>query len=346
MTELNKDIHSESQENKDVQTDNNDQGSKDEQNENKTNEIPPVEQVIKNKPKLIIDNYELTPSMPMAGHSFTMNLSFYNTNSEYSVRNIKISLSSESGTGANGQTIGGTVFSPVNSSNTFYIPYIAPGDSIEKTIKMAVLPNAAAQNYTITATYEYEDYLGNPYTATETVGVPVIQEAKIGTSEVITMGLNTSEPTNIDLDFFNSGKDTLSNLMISIEGTNLEVMGNSTQFVGNFSPGSSEHFSANVLALAEGEVNGKIILSYETSTGETKKLEKEFSTFAMNTTKELGKTGKDGMNSEIEIHPKNNHPASNINYSYIGAGLAIIVIILVVLYRYKKKKKENLDLEI
>ena len=115
-------------------------------------------------PKLIIDRYSFSPTMVEAGQNFEMYLSFYNTNSSRAVRNIKIFLTAEE------ETDSGSVFTPVNSSNTFYIDSIAPKGRVEKTITMFTIPDAKAKTYTITANFEYEDSAANPYQAQEFIG--------------------------------------------------------------------------------------------------------------------------------------------------------------------------------
>ena len=47
------------------------------------------------KPKLIIDKYSFEPQLVKAGENFKLNLSFYNTNSSKTVKNIKIFLTAE-----------------------------------------------------------------------------------------------------------------------------------------------------------------------------------------------------------------------------------------------------------
>ncbi|MDY3986518.1 MAG: hypothetical protein SOY75_01075, partial [Peptoniphilaceae bacterium] len=205
---------------------------------------------VANKPKLIISNYKLTPEMPKAGEEFTMNLTFYNTNSVKSVRNIKISLNgSEIGQTAEGKSTSGSVFSPVNSSNTFYIKKIMPGKTNEKEIKLKTVPNAVAQNYTMNISFEYEDIEGNEFTATEVIGIPVVQtsevllgEARVG-GEMGSENLQAGAPIPIDLDFYNTGKDTLTNFMVTIEGQGFRIEESPRYFVGNFAPGSSDHYS-------------------------------------------------------------------------------------------------------
>ena len=80
----------------------------------------------KSTPKLIIDRYEFEPKLPLAGNEFEMNLSFYNTNAKKAVKNIKIDLTSQDTSKSDSNTAGSSVFTPVDSSNTFYIGRIAP----------------------------------------------------------------------------------------------------------------------------------------------------------------------------------------------------------------------------
>lgn len=235
---------------------------------------------VANKPKLIISNYKLTPEMPKAGEEFTMNLTFYNTNSVKSVRNIKISLNgSEIGQTAEGKSASGSVFSPVNSSNTFYIKKIMPGKTNEKEIKLKTVPNAVAQNYTMNISFEYEDIEGNEFTATEVIGIPVVQtsevllgEAKVG-GEMGSENLQVGAPVPIDLDFYNTGKDTLTNFMVTIEGQGFRIEESPRYFVGNFAPGSSDHYSASITAEEAGKIQGNIVITYEDSAGESHRKE-------------------------------------------------------------------------
>ncbi len=55
-----------------------------------------------------------------------MNLSFFNTNSQKTVRNIKIFLASDEKSDPENPSAGSNIFTPVDSSNTFYIDSIPP----------------------------------------------------------------------------------------------------------------------------------------------------------------------------------------------------------------------------
>ncbi|MFA7411543.1 MAG: hypothetical protein WCZ27_04705, partial [Tissierellaceae bacterium] len=102
----------------------------------------------KGKPKLIIDKYVFEPQLVKAGENFEMKLSFYNTNSSKTVKNIKIFLTAEAGgTNPDSPSAGGSVFTPVDSSNTFYIDSIPPKGRVEKAITMFTVPDALAKTH-------------------------------------------------------------------------------------------------------------------------------------------------------------------------------------------------------
>lgn len=240
----------------------------------------------KNKPKLIITEYSFEPKMPKAGEEFTMTLTFLNTNSEKSCRNIKIFLTTDAvveagaqgGNTPSGGGGGGGVFSPVGSSNTFYISYIGPEETVKKTIKFFVVPTAVSKSYTMTANFEYEDYEGKELTATELIGIPVVQSAKVQMDDPTVNMMGPGMPINLDLRFYNTGRDNLTNFMVSVEGEGFTA-DQQRYFVGNFQTGSSDSFNTNLMVQQPGEVKGKVIISYEDSTGTSHSLEKEFTTY-------------------------------------------------------------------
>ncbi|MCU6396737.1 hypothetical protein KW820_22680, partial [Enterobacter quasiroggenkampii] len=97
-------------------------------------------------PRLIIDKYSFEPNIVRAGEKFDLNLSFFNTNANKAISNVKIFLTVDEKTEQSGN-----VFTPVDSSNTFYIESIPAKGTIEKKLKFFTVPDAKAKNYTITA---------------------------------------------------------------------------------------------------------------------------------------------------------------------------------------------------
>ncbi|NLY45632.1 MAG: hypothetical protein GX053_06540 [Tissierella sp.] len=232
----------------------------------------------KGKPKLIIDKYSFEPQLVAAGENFEMSLSFYNTNSTKSVNNIKIFLTAEPGSTSNEGTAtdSGSAFTPVDSSNTFYIDSIPPKGRVEKTITMFVVPDAIAKTHTITANFEYEDNEGNELKDIELIGVPVVQQSKLDLGELAYVPeAYMGQSTPISLEFYNTGKVTLYNMMVKLEGDFQTE--NAQYYVGNFDSGSSEYFEGYVIPNEMGDLTGDIVFTYEDSTGQVQEVRKEFS---------------------------------------------------------------------
>ena len=284
---------------------------------------------------MIIDKYNFEPQLVKAGETFQMNLSFFNTNSAKAVKNIKIFLTSEGGTDPNNeQTAGSSVFTPVDSSNTFYIDSIPPKGRVQKAIKMFTVPDALARTHTITANFEYEDSKGEPYTATELIGVPVVQQSRLDIGEISYMPeAYIGQSTPISLEFYNTGKVTLYNMMVKLEGD--FQMENGQYYVGNFSSGSSEYFEGYVIPNEEGELHGDVVFTYEDSTGQIQEIRKEFTLNVMDMPPMDDEFGGEFPPMEED---KGGILKSKIFWGVIIAIAATVGGIIV--YKKKKKKKE------
>lgn len=293
----------------------------------------------KGKPKLIIDKYSFNPTLVKAGENFEMTLSFFNTNSAKTIRNIKIFLTSNEKTDPNSNSGGGSVFTPVDSSNTFYIDSIPPKGRVEKKITMFTVPDAQAKTYTLTANFEYEDNDGNEFPAEELIGVPVVQQSKLDTGELsFYPEAMVGQPMPVSLEFYNTGKVTLYNMMVKLEGDFQTENGN--YYVGNFSSGGSEYFEGMVIPNAPGELKGAVLFTYEDSTGQMQELRKEFTLNVME------------MPPMEEFPPDFQPPMDDMNTGGLkgmlkskGLWATLIVLIVAVggfvFYKKRKKKKEE-----
>ncbi|MDD7305523.1 MAG: hypothetical protein PUG67_02935 [Peptoniphilaceae bacterium] len=311
---------------------------------------------MRNQPKLIISSYTLNPKMVEAGNNFDLALTLYNTNNTNTVYNLKVSIeqngqgqSSGQGGENNALVSDGSVFSPVNSSNTFYTAAIYPWNYVTKNIKMNVLPNAKAGSYVMGVTLEYEDYLGNQYRTTESIGIPVVQKAQVTSGEInIDEGLAVGTPTAVSMNVYNTGKDNLSTFMMKVVGKGFTV-DEDTHFVGNFASGATENYSFNITPTDKGPIEGKVILTYEDSTGKEHKEEK---TFKKEVEEEQQGPTLDENGNPIEIDPETGEPITEqaadgptsfltSPFTWIGLVVLIVIIILVVSHKKKKKKKEE-----
>ncbi|MDD2446400.1 MAG: hypothetical protein PHY91_01750 [Tissierellia bacterium] len=285
-------------------------------------------------PKLIIDKYNFEPSLVEAGSNFTMNLSFFNTNSTKAVKNIKIFLTSDERTDTDSNSAGGSVFTPVDSSNTFYIDSIPPKGRVEKKITMFTVPDAQAKTYTLTANFEYEDSSAEEYTATELIGVPVVQQSKLDIGEVnVFPEAYVGQSTPISLEFYNTGKVSLYNMMVKIEGDFQTE--NGQYYVGNFESGNSEYFEGYVIPSDIGELTGEVVFSYEDSTGQNQEIRKEFALNVMEMMQEFPGEGE----MPYDEFPEEGGSSTPKIIGGILAAIAIVAGIIV----FKKRKKKQLE---
>lgn len=243
-------------------------------------------------PKLILEEYSFDPEIIEAGMPFKMHLKLYNTNAKKSVRNIKIlltsdaqeSVSNNSNNSKNSQSSENnntpstaSVFTPVGSSNTFYVDEIKPGKRVEKEIVFTTVPDTAAKTYTVIANFEYEDAKAEKYQASEQIGIPVVQKAKLDIGDIVPQGeFIVGQENPITVDYFNTGKASLYNVLVKISGKNLKFDIPSS-YKGNFSPGSSEQFTVSVTPEKAGKGKFEIEFSYEDSTGKKETLTRDYS---------------------------------------------------------------------
>lgn len=298
-------------------------------------------------PKLIIEDYYLEPQTIEAGKPFKLFLKFFNTNAKKTVKNIKIFLTSDtkesvgSGDSSGGQTGGAmptaSVFTPVDSSNTFYIASIAPGARIEKEITFTTVPDTAAKTYTVVANFEYEDAKANKYTDTAQIGVPVVQQAKLEVGDVLPQGeFMVGGETPLSIDYYNTGKANLSNVMIKIKGEGLKF-DTPSYYKGAFAPGSQDTFMVNVTPDTPGQKKVELVWTFEDSMGVTQEVKKEYEF----TVEDMPKMDENDMNN------KDMGGGSSKGIFKILGGLAVAAAAIGgAFFIYKKKKKDNEDLTI
>jgi hypothetical protein len=220
-------------------------------------------------PKIILDRYSCDPVIARAGENFTLNMTFLNTSATNSVRNIKIFLTVPQGDSdsTNSAAAKGNVFSPVSSSNTFFIDYIAPKASSAKTLQFYTIPDASPRTYTLTANIEYEDETGKEYSSEELIGIPVSQVVKIEVSELmLPPEAYAGDMVSVSTNFYNTGRANISNLMLNLEGD--FQTDNAVYYVGNFNTGASDYYEGNLIPAAAGELEGSIVVSYDDPSGQ------------------------------------------------------------------------------
>ncbi len=219
------------------------------------------------KPKIIVSNYTCDPLIVMAGQEFDLNLTLMNTHKQKAVKNIKMFLTLAEETSSETEK-SGNIFTPVNSSNTFYFDSIRPKGTINKALRLYVVPEAQPKTYTLTVNFEYEDAKGTEYTATELLGINVKQVTELQIDDFsIPEQVEQGMPVTVGFSYYNTGKVTLNNLMIKVEG-DVDCQNKNT-YIGNMESGSSDYFETTFTPNGTGEVPVSIVITYEDPSGET-----------------------------------------------------------------------------
>ncbi len=305
--------------------------SEDTDNIDEIEELPQGDGII-SKPKLIIEAYKIEPKLVKAGENFTIKISFLNTHKNKKIENIKIFFTVDEQTEESGN-----VFTPVNGSNTIFIDSIPPKGKVHREITMYTVPDAKPKNYTITANLEYDDNEGQEIIATELIGVPVIQNARLQIGDInVSPEAYTDEPFPVSLEFYNTGKVTLYNLMVKLEGDFATENGN--YFVGNLESGGSDFFEGIVIPNKAGALKGNLIFTYEDSAGKTIEDKREFSA---NVEEEIPMDPED----DEYIESEELNESKNILKSKVFWFILVVLVATVIGFKVWKNKRKGMTLD-
>lgn len=286
-------------------------------------------------PKIIINRYSFEPGIVRAGENFTLEMSFLNTSSAKTIRNIKIFL-----TGIDLDKEGKIVFTPINSSNTFFVDSIGPKQTAARTLEMYTIPDAMPMTYTVTANFEYQDEEGTEYKATELIGIPVIQQSKMDAGDLgIPPEFFIGQPMPVNIQYFNKGKTKLSNLMIKVEG-DFEIQ-NKTAYIGNFESGASDNFEAMIIPMKPGTLNGRFIFTFDDPSGESQEFIRDFSVNAVEMP--IMEPPIDMPMEQPSL--KDKIMSKTIKNKFFWIGIAVFGAAAFTAVKLIKKKKNGIDLD-
>ena len=213
-------------------------------------------------PKIIVSKYQSDPVIVQAGKEFDLSMTFMNTHREVGVRNIDATL-----TVVETSESKGNVFTPVDSSNSFYIERISPMGEVEKVLRFSTVPDASPKNYQIQITMNYEDDKGNEYTSTKLIGINVKQVMRLETSDIsVPEYVMVGESVYLSFSLYNTGRVKLNNLMVRVEGE--FDTSNAEYYIGAFDIGNSDYYDGYFIPYEEGPQQGKVVISYEDDMGE------------------------------------------------------------------------------
>jgi hypothetical protein len=296
------------------------------------------------KPQVIIKQYSLSKEQVLAGDRIDLTLVIENTNSR-PVKNVLINFGVESISSEGGGSYGSTVFAPVGSSNTFHVDQINGKSTVTNTITFAVDAGAFARTYIVPVSITYEDEKGiyDNLFVRDNVNIQVTQQAKLSvTSMTLPSEATVGMPTPVMAEFINSGKVDLLDFTVRLEG-DFDVM-DASMYLAKFSIGSTNSYTGMLIAKAEGEVEGKLVVSYLDNNNQDVVDEYPF-TVRVTPMDDMGFNPDPGMMFPDGGTPPNGGGNGIVgiltnNWLTISLGL-VIFILLIYIVRIKKKAKEE-----
>lgn len=212
-------------------------------------------------PNVIIRNYSYGSNVE-AGQVFELVMEVANTSTTTGVENVLMSLDTGEGISIN------------DSSNTIYIPSLAPGAATTQTVRMQALFQSKLQSPKIGISFKYE-FLDKKErkqnTTNEAIAIPVYQPDRLEVREPgITEIIREREETAISIPYANKGRGQIFNVEAKLEG---EIDALERQLtLGNFEPGKNGMIDFVVTPRSQGEFKGTVIITYEDEAMKKKEL--------------------------------------------------------------------------
>lgn len=213
----------------------------------------------KTTPRMVVNAYSVSLDTIYVGDTFDMTLQVQNTSDERQIKNVKMTLETSTSMGPTTSVL------PVDQSQSVFIGTMGKMEEKAINIPFEVLASAAGEIYTFDLTFEYEDKDGNLFKDQEKINIPVYQKNDITVSDV-RFGKILENGYKLELDFYNTGKTTINNLMIDVEGEFTPL--NSNYFVGDFATGRMDIYDVQIQGEAPESVSGTIVITYDDTFGE------------------------------------------------------------------------------
>lgn len=279
-------------------------------------------------PRIVVTGFETNPEKVMAGQEFELTVHLQNTSNKTAVSNIKVSLSTA-----------GNEFLPSSGSSTEFIRSMGCGATKDIVINMKAQGNLEQKPYVLSVKCEYEGEKNAPYTAEESISIPVYQEAKakITDIEVMPMSIEVYSQANVMFSINNTGKSTLYNVQVAVDSENPYVQGEES-FVGNINSGATGYadFMVNGVAPTMDEGKVKIIISYEDANGEVGTFDTEIDLFVYEPA-----PMDPGMYEDFTDPGFVEEEQAGFPWIWLVAGVAVVVIVIIVTVVVIKKKKQK-----
>ena len=291
------------------------------------------------KPQIVIESYtygEEGETSITGGKVFTLTMKIRNAG-KVAIENVKITVSSSGTEG---------VFSPANSSNTFFVEKIPAGGTIEESIDLLPKADASPKSYGLDIAFNYEAVVNKErieLSPTETISIPLTQPDRFEIGDVQMWGpVYVGDTLSGNVSYVNKGKSTIFNLSVKIEGEGFTTA-ESESYIGNVDSGSGDSFDISLNPTQAGALTATLTFSYEDANGEVKEVVKEIESEVMEY-EPVDPIGPDDPVGPVEPE-KTGLPTWAVIAIIAGGVVVAVVVVVIVVKAAKKKKQKSQDAE-
>lgn len=217
-------------------------------------------------PRLMVTDFKVEGGSltPNKKSKVTITLKNY-SNTKY-IKNIKLSVTEESGD-----------IKPVGTGNKF-VDIIYAGSTYTWEIELTASATAQIGEHAVTVSSEYEDKYYGAYSGSDVIRVNVKQTVGLDYSGVqLPVKVYPDDTTTMEISIMNTGKSNIRNCKIDFDIKGLESGGST--FVGEIPAGEQGSASANLRVGKDlGDTEGIVIITYEDEFGKSYTKEQKVNT--------------------------------------------------------------------
>ena len=217
-------------------------------------------------PRLMVTDFKVDSGSLKPNEKSKVTITLRNYSKTKYIKNIKLSISEESGD-----------IKPVGTGNKF-VDIIYAGSTYTWEVELTASATAQIGEHAITVSSEYEDKYFGSYTNSDVIRLNVKQTVGLDYSGVqLPVKVYPDDTTTMEISIMNTGKSNIRNCKIDFDINNLESGG--TTFVGEIAAGEQGSASANLRVGKElGDAEGTVTITYEDEFGKAYTKEQKVNT--------------------------------------------------------------------
>lgn len=268
---------------------------------------------VSTQPRLML--YDLTiPDSIVPGNEFELGFSVQNTNQKKKVQNLKITLSS-----IDPETQVSNIIT-VGQGDSLFLSQLGCNEKDDTKIKLIVPATFSKPVCDLKVNLDYEDEKGNSYQDETMLHLPISTDTKLTASD-IRLGKVNEEGYSLEMDFYNTGKGVLKNLMVDLEGDYEST--NSNYYVGDLQSGRMDIYSVYMNGKVPEHLKGNVIFTYDDAAGQNHEVKIPFDI-------QYKEPVVEAISKDIVKEDNSSFPI------VIGLGIIIILIVLGIVYKKRK----------